>query len=49
MSAYERNDPKHPGYLERVFDLADDSRTASRANPSPATTAGTSQPEGGQS
>jgi|GEM_PF-3631457 len=26
MSAYETNDPKHPGYAERVADLADTAR-----------------------
>lgn len=28
MSGYDLNDPKHPGYVERLLDRADDRRTS---------------------
>jgi len=37
MSAYEKNDPKHPGYAERAADLAD---TARAERPQEAASAG---------
>jgi hypothetical protein len=35
MSAYELNDPKHPGYAERYFDRADLYRDEARIIPPP--------------